>query len=185
MIERQPADEHVRAFDAKRAAHRPDVGEQLRMCEHDALGVPGAPRGVLQKGERITGCWRHLADDTLADERRHGFDAPQTGNIGLQQSAEPMHRVIGQHGNDARVPQQLRMASNVLLQLCRFSRRVDRDGYAAAKKHAYEGSEIVGPCRQHQRDGFAGNNAPRLQRAAQSECGFPQHRMRDGTFPVR
>ena len=54
VIKREPADEGVFPVEPDRLTHRSDVCQQLTVGEHHALGVPGAPRGVLEQSRVVS-----------------------------------------------------------------------------------------------------------------------------------
>lgn len=51
VVKGKPADEHVRSGDLGCLAHRPDIGQQVRVGQSHALGVAGATGGVLNQSD--------------------------------------------------------------------------------------------------------------------------------------
>ncbi len=51
VIQRQPAHEHIVGSGRHDRAHGAQVGQQVGVSQHHALGVTGAAGGVLQEGE--------------------------------------------------------------------------------------------------------------------------------------
>ena len=49
VIERQPADGYVVGHDSEPLDNRPDIREQVRVRQRDALGIAGRPGRVLQE----------------------------------------------------------------------------------------------------------------------------------------
>ena len=161
MIERQPADEHIVGLHADGGANGADVGQQVGVGQHHALGVAGAARGVLDEGDVVAPRRprRGRPGDALR-EPGHGDDPAQAGHAGFEQ-ARHRHRL--RHGDeDARlgILEDAGVAAHVLLDLRRPRRWVDRHRDAASKKNAEVGKEILERGWQHDR-----HRLPRLQAA--------------------
>ena len=54
VIERQPADEDIGRTRFDRVAHRPDIGEQIGVAQHDALRIAGAAGRILNQRGRLS-----------------------------------------------------------------------------------------------------------------------------------
>ncbi|MNN44702.1 hypothetical protein D3C81_1590070 [compost metagenome] len=88
VIQRQPADKDVARVDRQRHAHGAQIGQQVGMRQHHALGRAGAAGGVLQQRDVV------LAQHRM-DRRRGGVlhllrrqHALQRAGAGLEQGGE-------------------------------------------------------------------------------------------------
>ena len=78
VVERQPAHEHVPGRGSHRRAHGADVGQQVGVAQHHALGIARAARRVLQQRQLVGGP-RREAGRTFDphQQRRNLADAAQ------------------------------------------------------------------------------------------------------------
>jgi hypothetical protein len=162
MIERQPRNEDIIAAGPDGLAHGPQVGEQIGVAEHHALGVPRAAGGILQKGDIL--CSSAVQQgDRLMVQFRGGQHFGQRRRLGPQQCGYPFRLRHGDDeyrfgiGEDACVPPQ------VILDLRQSCRRIDRHRNAAGKHHAEEARQIVASGGQHQRHRLPRQQAARHQ----------------------
>jgi len=163
VVQRQPADEHVGRPGADRRARHADVGQQVGVREHHALGLAGAARRVLQqrgvvraarRGGRLAAAGRELIDRGDRAQRRHA---------GAQDARGRQHARVDDQQHSAGVVEDRRLAAQVVFDLRRAKRRIDRHRRAAGEQDAAECGEEVQPGRQHQRHAVAGCHTFALQ----------------------
>ena len=155
VIERQPAHEHVRRACIHRRAHGADVRQQIGMAQHHALRIAGAARGVLNKS-RAAGLHRRRCASGCLAQRLNADHVAQALDLKLDESRQRSCRGRGDEQRRARVAKDAGLPIEMLLELRRARRRIDRNRHAAGIEHAEKRREEVDARRQHDRDPLAG-----------------------------
>ncbi len=158
VIERQPADEHVRRHGADRLAHRADVGQQVRVRQHNAFGVARAPRGVLQQGDVVGACGAQR--QRVRGRELGGADhSGERGYARLQPRPDAPRGAVGDQQAGGRIAEDPGLASEVLLDLSEARGRIDRHRHRSREEHAEEDREELEAGRQHEGDRVSGGHA--------------------------
>ncbi|MDH6441281.1 hypothetical protein M2158_009822 [Streptomyces sp. SAI-144] len=108
VVERQPAAHRAVGVHAGDRREDPGVGQQVGVVDHDALGVVGGPRGVLEEGQRVRVGRRRpppvrrrrFVRDGMGREHGH---APEVLLLGPGHERCPI-RAVGQGTGRSRVP---------------------------------------------------------------------------------
>ena len=174
VVERQPGHEDVGRARLRRRPHRAKVGHQVRVRQHHALGLPGAARGVLQERDvagrgavRRHGAagLRHLLD---------GQDVAERLGMRAQHVGERLRGLAGDEDPRAAVGHDPRDAAEVLLELRRPRRRIERDRDRPRAQRAVEGGEEAAAGRQHDRDPVARRDAARREPGGEGARGLAE-----------
>ncbi len=109
----------------------------------------------------------------------HGYDRAQALDLRLDQLREPPGLGHGDQHPGAAIVQDAALAPQVVLELRRTQRRVDRHRHAAGEEHAEEAVKVIGRRRQHQRDRLAGAETLLLQAARDRDRALPEFAVGD------
>ena len=172
VVQRQPAHPHVAGGDVEPAFDRADVGQQVAVRKQNPLRLPGAARGVLDEGG-IAGR-RRRGTPRLAGHRVRRHHRVERRHLPHEQPGHPLHRA--ERHQDARpgVPQDGRLAPDVLLDAVHAERRIERHRHAAGHQRADERREepLLGP--QHDGDRVAAAETARGEAAGDRLRFAPQ-----------
>ena len=133
------------------------------MAEHDALGIAGAARGVLdQRRRRVVDLgrrrWRFrcssVSSATLSIVRK-------ALDLRVQQATDAAALRNGHQHGGAGVAQNAGLPAQMVLDLRQPHRRIDRNRNGAGIEDAEEGDEEIEAGRQHQRDAVARHDVAR------------------------
>ena len=179
VVEGQPAHEHVVRRCAERRGHGPERCEHVAMAEHHALGVAGAPGGVLEERDGGLVESRTLAVAAVPVESGDVDHRGQSRHLRGQQSRHAERRTEGHQHPDRRIRENSRVSTDMILELARTRGRIDRHRNRADHLHREERRQVIEAGRQHQR------RAPARFESALHESGrdvlraFHQRRERD------
>ena len=133
VVKGQPTDEDVVGPDLEHLAHDPDVGEQVGVAQHDALGISGTARGVLQEcgvpgaenghGKPTWDLFQLVGGDHVAQ----GFD------LGTEQAGKGACFGDGDHDGAPAVGDDGGVAAQVFLDVGGTSRGIDGNRNAAGQ----------------------------------------------------
>ncbi len=150
VVQRKPAHEHIIVSHTDGLAHRADVGEQLRVAEHDALRAAGAAGRVLEKavpvsvqdagGSRVGRPCR--PSSTVATARNCGISARSNCAAGIACRV----LIINTACALARMPAWRRTCPSIS---CRRAGRIDRHRNGAGQQDSEMGMEKADAGRQH------------------------------------
>ena len=162
MIKRQPAHADVIVAQPKRFSDRADVGQQIGVREHHALGIARGAGCVLQQGE-VVGARVQLRPKwsvgARLDQRLGRRDAFERWYERLQQLGHAGRFAERHQQARARVGQDRRLPFRVFCYPVGAKRRVNRHRCRAGKQRAREREKKVARRRQHQGDGIAAPDA--------------------------
>ena len=168
MIQRQPADEAIAGRHARGAAHGANVGEQVVVAQHHALGIARAAGGVLEHRRVAAGSAGRNARLARATQLVDADDSLQMRQLRAQDLADEL-RFGHRHEHPGRaVREDRRTAANVFLDFRPAHRRIHRHGQGADEHRAEERLEEGAACGQHERyriivaDAERGKTARRL-----------------------
>ncbi len=144
------------------------------MREHDALRIAGAARGVLQEGEVVRRARNPLERPGRLFQIGHRDYRIEAFDQRLDQLRQAPR--LGHRDQDRRVTvlQNTALSSQVILELRRPQRWINRYRHAAGEQRAEEAVKVIGRGREHQRDRSAGFKAPLLQSARDLGCALSQ-----------
>ena len=135
------------------------------MREDHALGVAGAAGGVLQQRD-VGGAQRRGRRRRGTREFAGGGDEAELGRLQPQQARQRARLGHGDERRGARVHQDAPVAAQVILDLGRARRRINRYRDGAGGEHAEEAREVFAAGRQHDGHRLARLHAARLQPGA-------------------
>ena len=163
VIERQPTDEDVPGLGPEGPGHGPDVGQQVGMGQHHALGRPGAARGVLQEGD-VAG--PDLGGHEKPPPRRqlvHRHHGVQGFHLRTQHPPEALgFRHGNQHGAKA-IGDDAGVTPQVFPYLAWPPRGIDGNRHPAGHEDAEKAEEIIAAGGQHDDDRLSGLEVSGLQ----------------------
>jgi hypothetical protein len=174
VIGGQPAHEDVACVGLHWFAHGADVGQQIRVAQHDALGLPRAARCVLEQRcvlgleLRRSQC-ASPALKSLQSQRR-----AQTGNARPQDACGRQGRLVAEQQYGACIAEDAGLSAQVVLDLGGAQRRIDRNGNRAGQQYAHESPEECKAGGQHHGYRVATRQAPALQARRDGLCLDPQ-----------
>ncbi|VVO41804.1 hypothetical protein PS691_05812 [Pseudomonas fluorescens] len=163
MVHGQPADEHVLRPHFQSLAHGAQIGQQIGVADHHALGLARAARGVLQEGEVLRLPRRCDALAPLACQLAHCGNARQARDLRLEQPGEQLRLLHGDQHLGLGVAQDAGLAVQMILDLRQAQRWVDGHRHPPGQQDAKKAMEKVAPCGQHQGHGLTGLQATALQ----------------------
>ncbi len=163
VIQRQPGDEHLARAGADGAAHRPQVGEQLRVGEHHSFRAAGAAGGVLQQ-RQVPGVALGARGERLGVEFVRRQHVAQRRRQRLQQVRQRLGLGDGDEQRRLAVGKDPGLPLQVVFERRRARRWIQRHRHGAGIQRAVERDEELQRRRQHQRAGLPGRQAVRAQR---------------------
>ena len=181
VVERKPAHEHVAVgLDFHGPAHGTNVGQQIGVAQHHALRIAGAARGVLKKGDVCCVACRGGCRSAAPKESLDGLDGPKARDLRAQEGREHARLRHGDQNLGSRVGEDHGLPAQVIRELRRPRRRIDRNRHASGVEDPEEGLQKPGAGGQHQRDAGARCRA-RIQDAARDgESRLAEPRVGDG-----
>ena len=144
------------------------------MGQHHALGITSAAGGVLQEGE-IRAANRGVAPwGRFLLQFRHRDDVAQFLDLRSQQPRHQLGFGYGDQRHGLGVAQQPGMAAQMLFDLRRADRRIDRHRYAARQQDAEKSEKILGAGREHDGGGLSGLQSAFPQSSGHRPGALPQ-----------
>jgi hypothetical protein len=150
LIERQPAHENIGGACIHSPTHGADIGKQIGVTEHDAFRVSGAAGGVLDESDGIgIRHRREIGGGVCSSQIRHALDGAQLIQLGAQQPCEPLPLWHNDEKAGARVAQDADLAAQVILELRKPHRGIDRHRNRTGVEDAEERNKEVNAGREH------------------------------------
>ncbi len=122
------------------------------MRENDTLGITGAPRGELEKGDVVLYDRRKMEFSLVGFELAHACDFLQTRHLRSKQKGEGPHLWKGNENSDLGGAEYPSLTSEVILDLATAGRGVERHRDAARDLNAVESRKVIETRGEHQTD---------------------------------
>ena len=179
MVEGQPAHGDVVGPDGDGLADRADVGEDVLVREQDALGLPGAARGVLDQRGILLAQARGRQRSAHLGERGRDGDMAQRAHPGAQEARHALGLRKRDQGPRLGVAEDADLALGVLLDAIAAERRIDRHRNATREQDADERVEEGRLRSEHQSDTVAGRHAVLAQPRRNLQGALPERAIGD------
>lgn len=138
-----------------RLSHRPNVGKQVRVRQHDTFRIARAARCVLDEN-RVTGRGgQRLGKYARFAELGERDDRPQILGEALQESSHRADLGVGDEQARLSIAQNAGLPPHMVLDLRAAEGRIDRHRDRARHHDSEKGEKELGTGRQHDGNAFA------------------------------